>query len=249
MFVPGVAEKLGFYVYLLIDPRDSSIFYVGKGTGNRYFAHIAEARKTSKDGVGDYAKLARIREIEAAGTEVQIDILRHGLTEHEAFLIESAAINLLGMDALANRVVGHETFERGWLTIAEANAMYGAKPAVIHAEHRVVLIRINRLFERGMSEADLYEATRRWWRVASYRRQLGAPAAPEWAMAVYGGVVRAVYRIERWERAPDNVARWGFAGSRDPEMEDLYRFGDVTAYLRNSDKRGASQTPLRYINC
>jgi hypothetical protein len=32
---PFVAEKLGNYVYLLIDPRDSRPFYVGKGTGKR----------------------------------------------------------------------------------------------------------------------------------------------------------------------------------------------------------------------
>lgn len=28
-----------FYVYNLIDPRDNSIFYVGKGKGNRMYKH------------------------------------------------------------------------------------------------------------------------------------------------------------------------------------------------------------------
>ena len=64
-FIPGVVEKIGFYVYLLVDPRNRVVFYVGKGTGNRCFAHLDEARKSQTDTVGDYAKLARIREIES----------------------------------------------------------------------------------------------------------------------------------------------------------------------------------------
>ena len=39
-FPPGVIEHLGWYVYRLIDPRDGSTFYVGKGKGNRVFAHM-----------------------------------------------------------------------------------------------------------------------------------------------------------------------------------------------------------------
>ena len=30
-FSPKIMEKLGYYVYLYIDPRDSTIFFVGKG--------------------------------------------------------------------------------------------------------------------------------------------------------------------------------------------------------------------------
>ena len=31
--LPGVVEKLGYYVYALRDPRSGEIFYVGKGKG------------------------------------------------------------------------------------------------------------------------------------------------------------------------------------------------------------------------
>jgi hypothetical protein len=36
-------EKLGYYVYLLIDPRNDKVFYVGKGKGNRVNQHLLGA--------------------------------------------------------------------------------------------------------------------------------------------------------------------------------------------------------------
>lgn len=254
-FSPGVAEMIGFYVYLLIDPRDGSVFYVGKGTGHRCFAHVVEARKSRADTVGDYQKLAHIREIEATGAMVRIDILRHGVSEHEAFLLESAAIDLV--ENLMNRVFGHDAAERGRMSISDINALYGSVPVEIDPRHCVVLIRINRNFERGMTEVALYEATRKWWKVSAAKRQLGTPGAPEWAMAVYGGIVRAVFQIDAWQRPaeqeigrdPIAFGRWGFQGMRDSEMETLYLHRDVSSYLRGSETGIASQNPIRYVNC
>lgn len=39
MFSQRVIEKLSYYLYFLQDPRDNSVFYVGKGFGNRVFQH------------------------------------------------------------------------------------------------------------------------------------------------------------------------------------------------------------------
>ena len=253
-FAPGVTDKIGYYVYLLIDPRDNAVFYVGKGMGDRCFSHIAEARKTKADTVGDYAKLARIREVEKTETSVRIDILRHGLCEHEAFLIESTAMDLLL--GLTNRTGGHGS-ELGRMPVSEINALYGATPVTIDSSHRVVLIRINQLFERSLSDSELYEATRKWWRVSQLRRQVDNEWSPEWAMAVFGGVVRAVYRIEAWEQPTqedlnvdaNRAKRWAFRGKRDQIMEEKYLHRDIWSYLRDSETGRASQNPVRYVNC
>lgn len=188
---------------------------------------------------------------------MRIDILRHGLSDHEAFLVESAAIDLLGAQRLANRVAGHDATELGRMSVADLNALYGATPVRIDPKHRVVLIRINLRFQRGMSEEELYEATRGLWKVGPLARQLGTASAPEWAMAVFGGVVRAVYRIDAWEqptaehlvRYPEDGPRWGFRGMRDAAMEALYLHHDVGDYLRASETGRPSQNPIRYVNC
>ncbi len=39
---PGVIEKLGYYVYAYVNPFDNTIFYVGKGKGNRVLSHLED---------------------------------------------------------------------------------------------------------------------------------------------------------------------------------------------------------------
>ena len=40
-FSTNTTKHLGHYVYALVDPRDDSIFYVGKASGNnRAFDHL-----------------------------------------------------------------------------------------------------------------------------------------------------------------------------------------------------------------
>ena len=75
-FPPEVSRKLKTYVYRLIDPRNGETFYVGKGRGNRVFAHV----RAEEGLVGDELdnKLRRIREIRIAGFQPAHVIHRHG---------------------------------------------------------------------------------------------------------------------------------------------------------------------------
>jgi hypothetical protein len=59
----------------LVDPQGDTAFYVRNRTGHRCFAHVEEARKTTRYSKSDYGKLATIPAIEDAGGEVRIEIL------------------------------------------------------------------------------------------------------------------------------------------------------------------------------
>lgn len=134
--------------------------------------------------------------------------------------------------------------------------MPAAVPVTIDPSHRVVLFNLRNSFKPGMSDVNLYEATRKWWRIGLRRLDLGKQGAPEWAMAVAGGIVRAVYAIDAWEPPADSdlaghserVGRWAFRGTRDRDLERLYLDRDILRYLR-SDSGHHIQTPFRYIHC
>jgi hypothetical protein len=95
---------LGFYVYVLFDSRSGRIFYVGKGKGERRFAHVREARGSC---VGRNArKLRLILEIQEAGGEVECPIFSSGLNEREALALERALIAAIGKKNLTNHSSG-----------------------------------------------------------------------------------------------------------------------------------------------
>lgn len=238
-FLPGMTEKLGYYVYALRDPRDKTIFYVGKGAGNRVYQHAIQARVVDPAEGRKGLKLDTIRAIHLGGMEVEVEILRHGLTDKEAYTAEAVAIDALraaGLE-LTNLSRGHGSRAMGWAPLEELRARYAAKPAVFDAGHRIVLIRINRNYKPGLADADLYRFTRQWWVMRPSRR-------PELAFSVYHGIARAVFRIDpdSWERHENG--RWRFAGHRDPEMEELYAWCDVSSLLPDG-----AQNPIRYVNC
>lgn len=69
-FSEEVSNRLGNYVYRLIDPRNEETFYVGKGKGNRVFNH-AEGALLKEDTVDDEDESSQsIRGYEKSATQV-----------------------------------------------------------------------------------------------------------------------------------------------------------------------------------
>ena len=233
-----VARQLGHYVYIYIDPRTGSPFYVGKGLGQRALAHLSSEVEDQKGQI--------LRELESAGQEPRIDILAHGLPDKETALrLEAAVIDLFDLDRLANRMRGWRSIKLGRWPLADLVAHYAAKPVDI--DDPVMLIRINKLYRPGMPPDELYETTRHAWR-AGKRRETARIAC-----AVFEGVVREVYEIGQWREASPRQGegawrkgeRWEFDGKiADDSLRFKYRGGRVESYFT----RG-SQNPIIYVNC
>jgi hypothetical protein len=238
---PEVADRLGFYVYLYVDPRTGKAFYVGKGQGSRALAHLSASAESRKAAV--------ICELSEAGLEPRIDILAHALRDEEtAFRIEAAVIDLLGFDDLMNEARGWRSVQSGRRRLSELAFYYAAKPVEVTVP--ALLIRINRLYRHDMTPIELYEATRGTWKLGERRK--GA----RYAFAVFEGVVREVYEIEAWHRAGTTpyatrdaaklkLDRWEFAGRiADESIRSVYIGGSVAAYFRRGQ-----QMPTAYVNC
>ncbi len=188
----ALSDALGHYVYLLIDPRDGKIFYVGKGVSDRCLQH---------DHPDDGAqKAAWIAEIKAAGLEIKVEIVRHGLaSKEEAFLVESAVIDLLGVDNLTNKVRGHGATDFGRASLADLAARYAPEEADIL--HRVVFVKLADTYRKGMSADDLYESARGVWNLSVEKAQDYA-----YVLALWEGLVVEVYHVMRWQ--PANPANY-----------------------------------------
>ncbi|TWT44592.1 hypothetical protein RAS1_10070 [Phycisphaerae bacterium RAS1] len=235
-FTPEVQALLESYVYLYIDPRDGSVFYIGKGQGNRCFSHLDEQSESEK--------VRRIREIRDSGGQPRIEILRFALSDDEAALVEAAAIDLFGLERLTNRVRGEGS--RGFGRTSLADIQLFNAPEVEFA-HPAVLITLNRMYRSDMSELELYEATRAAWVIGNKRERARI------ALALFQGVVREVYYIERWLPAGtltyvtrstdgwDAAKRWEFEGRPATDLRSRYKGKSVRRLLG-----GKSQNPIRY---
>ena len=115
-------KQLGNYVYRLIDPRNGNTFYVGRGGGNRVFAHVNDALEnfdnknyiTSEEKEGSIpTKVERIREINKSGLEVIHVIQRWGLTLNEAKEVEASLID--SYPGLDNAISGYDR-DRGCIS-------------------------------------------------------------------------------------------------------------------------------------
>ena len=215
MFTPEVIEQLKYYVYRLIDPRNGQTFYVGKGKGNRVFAHVNDALKSfngisyedeKEDEVS--LKIMRIRDIRNAGLEVIHIIQRYGLEENEAFEVEAALIDVF--EGLTNIQSGHAS-ERG-VNNADVIQRELSYEEYVEADFKYIIIKISKsvLEER---ENDMYETVRKWWKV-----NIGRAQNCKYCFAVLNGVVRNVYVMNEWKAVKlYEQIRYEFIGEEAPE--------------------------------
>ncbi len=233
-FTPEVAEKLKTYVYRLIDPRNGETFYVGKGRGNRVFAHIRE--QVEDDDPSN--KLRRIRDIHLAGFEVAHVIHRHGMDDRTAFEVEAALLD--AYPGLTNMASGLGNADFGAMHAKEIVRRYAAEPAVF--QHKALLISVN----RSAADASLYEATRYAWKVSLSKAKQAKVILSTRQGLIVGAFVASQWLEATSENFPGREAvpgRFGFAGTEAPEViRSLY----VGRRVPDEYRKPGSANPVRY---
>lgn len=183
-----------YYVYGLIDPRTNRLFYIGKGTGNRVFQHVAESSKYPDS---EKEKLATINEIENNGYKVRHLLIHWGLSETEAFACEASLINLMNFlspTALTNIVAGHHS--TGCMSTEDIETQLGAEPLLDKdIKHKLLVIKVNKLFHWNMTDAEIYDIVRGIWR-ADIRKARQA----DYVIGIYNNLVIGCYRPSTWHR-------------------------------------------------
>ena len=199
MFSPLTQEKIGYYVYCLNYPDTGETFYIGKGKGNRVFSH-ANGNLESDSNI---EKIEVINSIKSRGQKVEHWIIRYGMSEKEAFEVEAALIDFVGLDNLSNCVKGH-SIERGKISCEELDILLGAKK--IEIQDNVMTIKINAKYRSDMNEQEIYEATNKWWKA----NQVNAEKV-DYVLSIHNGIVRGVFKPIEWFKAEDSN-RIGFEG-------------------------------------
>jgi len=187
MFDEKTRQELKYYVYMLLDPQDDRLFYIGKGIGNRVFNHMACALTDTDTSTAKYDK---IREIIQRCQSVKHIIVRHGLSESEAFKIEASLIDTLTYCGLllSNIVGGHNSIEKGLMTSEEIIRLFNAEP-LIQMGSDCVLININKTYKRGNGTNPIYQATKETW------FKIGNMLERKYVLSEYKGLIVEVFEV------------------------------------------------------
>ncbi len=213
-FPEACFDTLGCYVYRLIDPRNGKTFYIGRGRGNRVFAHVNDELEFSNS-VDDNdftedevsAKIKTIRDIRHAGLNVIHIIHRYGMTDKEAMEVEAALIDDYSI-GITNIQSGYDA-DRGIIEtqtlIHKLSADEFVEPDDL--DYIILKTKISKIENSG----SLYEATRRAWQL-----NLNKVQAYPYVLSTINGVVEEVYEVDNWYKS-EEIGRVEFNGHVAPD--------------------------------
>jgi len=220
-------KKLGGYVYALIDPRDDSIFYIGKGGGleaqgnKRPDRHLEEAlnycNQDEDDNLKkkDRRKLEKIKEIWASNNLVKLIIIRRMMNPQETAHLEAALIDACKYKVnaqLTNIPDGSGKDEHGLVNESNAVSLY-AQPVNPDREIKNVWIFhiAKAVKERGR---NYFDATKGYWRVGKKFREMGG-----YAVGLEDGISRIVIKINQWRPDENYPDKYVIHGVQDNDSE------------------------------
>ncbi len=239
VFTTATIESIGSYVYCLLDPRDNNIFYIGKGKGNRIFDHVNDYENMQTDETKKNSdKIDRIKEIKKNNQEVKHFILKHELSDSTAIQLESCLIDLFTHSEfnfnhdLTNLISGHGSWDKGIKTVEEIEILYSATQLdKKDINHNILIININNSYKR---ENDVYEATRKSWKI-----NLEKAKKVDYVLAEYRGIVRQVFKPTTWSQ---NSKRVEFEG--EVANEDILK---LFLHKKTWSKPKGQSNPIQYL--
>ena len=263
MFSAATIESIGVYVYALADTEDK-IFYIGKGQGNRIFNHVEDVRRLlaadptaplesteddDSETAGMSLKQQRIADILRAGSEPAMYIIREGLTDEQAFLIEAVLISVLDWQlegGLTGQIAGHGTARFGLKTVQEVEATKGEPFRLsdlpdLAADEEAIAININRRWPEVVAgESTLLEVSKGCWRVKWQRA-----SNCRYAIIHANGIVRGVFQINGWD-GPDEDGKFTFIPVGPAPMPCANLSQKNASFLLGANGR-KPQYPIRYV--
>lgn len=212
----------------------------------------------------EHAKVQRMRRARSAGNEIRVDLLRTDLAQEQAYAIESAVIDAIGLDRLTNLVHGHS---HGRVPALAAMRVLDAEAVTIEEEGYQVVV--SGVWGGGNTlsglltadEADVWENARQSWAISARQRKeindaarRGEPyvlvAVAKGPSSTYGGIILGLWEIEHVQRASARVDRHGrategWAYVAAPPSPRLRQLRDRYLHRRSTHARQVGPTRLR----
>lgn len=240
-FSDEVCEKLGNYVYRLIDPRNGETFYVGKGKGNRVFQHAIGALKVDdleEDEIS--VKNKRILDIKNEGLEVLHVIHRHEIPDNAIFHVEASLID--AYPGLSNEQSGHGSGSVGPMHVQQIIEKYSLPSINWEPTEKLVIINVNNIQDRS-SVSEIYKQVKGNWRISINRAKKA-----DYVIAALRGVAIGIFTVDNWKISTEHEGRFCFEGVSAPdEVWDKF-IGKRGKRITNENMKHI-QNPIRYWNC
>ncbi len=215
-------SELGKYVYALIDPRDSKIFYVGQGTSNRVFDHFNDADKLNPQKIDlrkASKKLLRILDIWENDLDVDWIIIAYGLDKSVEDLDLASRLESGVYHCLEQSINGHllndNTPPKSSLLLPEDVEALGAEYVNPEEEiHNVFIFPIHAALIAGASP---YDATRRAWLISKEFQNLGT----SYAVGLKNSISKGSYKVNKWIDSELSPGRFEFLAPGHPNPPTL----------------------------
>lgn len=245
MFDEKSQQNLSSYVYALFSDDEREPFYIGKGKNNRVFNHIDRALEDDSAATLKYDKIR-------SSKHVRHVIVRHGMSEKEAFLVESSLIDMFDYlsHPLTNIAGGHNAIEKGLMTSDEIVRRYNAE-TLDEMPKNSVIININKQYRRGSDKDAIYQATKETWVI---NEELISDI--KYVLSEYKSLIVEVFVVEKWykkereygkkaKKAGQKRAGFGFVGHVAPAE---IRSALINKSIKKYKQRGQANAVRHTLN-